>query len=136
MLGLGNNLTKFLRWLSNWFAISSKQTFKVQKSEQRCPRLYSCKSTSIIYMSSDWQISFGCTIRVLKVNYFHLLCRKKSSNWNNGLILMLLLFFINKIKKLRQFSEKNLNKRALNHIVWYTNHFSHWNTNQILLFIS
>ena len=45
---------------------------------------------------------------------------------------MLLLFFINKIKNLRQFSEKKiLNKRALNHVVWYTNHFSHWNTTKM-----
>ena len=32
--------------------------------------------------------------------------KKNTSNWNHGLILMLLLFFINKIKNLRQFSEK------------------------------
>ena len=43
-------------------------------------------------------------IRVLKVNYFHLLSKKNTSNWNHGLILMLLLFFINKIKDLRQIS--------------------------------
>ena len=36
---------------------------------------------------------------------------------NHGLILMLLLFFINKMINLRQFSEKNLNKWALNHVV-------------------
>ena len=46
-------------------------------------------------------------IRVLKVNYFHLPKKKNTSNWNHGLILMLLLFFINKIQNLYQFSEKN-----------------------------
>ena len=51
----------------------------------------------------------------------------KSRVYCNGLTLMLLLFFINNIKNLHQFSEKNLNKRALNHVVWYTNHFLHWN---------
>ena len=39
------------------------------------------------------------------------------ANCNHGLIIMILLFFINKIKNLLQFLEKNLNKRALNHIV-------------------
>jgi hypothetical protein len=35
------------------------------------------------------------------------------------------LFFINKIKKFTSiFRKENLNKRALNHVVWYTNHFS------------
>ena len=34
------------------------------------------------------------------------------------------------------FRKKNLNKWALNHVVWYTNHFSHWNTTKISSFIS
>ena len=38
---------------------------------------------------------------------------KNTSNRNDGIVLMLLLFFINKIENLRQFSEKNLNKWAL-----------------------
>ena len=55
---------------------------------------------------------------VRKVNNFHLLSKKNNSNWNNGLILMLLLFFINKIKNLCQFfNKKHLNERTLNHIV-------------------
>ena len=37
--------------------------------------------------------------------------KKNTPNWNHGLILMLLLFFINKIQNLYQFSvEKNLKK--------------------------
>ena len=61
---------------------------------------------------------------------------KNTSNWNHGLISMLLLFFINKIRNLRQFSKKNLNKPALSHAVWYTNTFLHWNITKISLFIS
>ena len=68
-------------------------------------------------------------IRVLKVNYFHLSRKKDNSNWNCGLIFMPLLFIINEIKNLCQFSEeKNSKKWALNHVVWYKNQFSHWNT--------
>ena len=54
------------------------------------------------------------------------------SNWNNGLISNA----IKKIKNLRKFSEKKLNKQALNHDVWYTNIFLHWNATKISLFIS
>jgi hypothetical protein len=50
--------------------------------------------------------SFQKSDRVLKVNYFHLLRKKDTSNRNHGLILILLLFFINKIENLRQFSKK------------------------------
>jgi hypothetical protein len=63
-------------------------------------------------------------IRGLKVNYFHLPRKENTSNRNHGLILMLLLFFINKIQNLYQFSEKNLKKWGLNHVVRYTNQFS------------
>ena len=42
--------------------------------------------------------------------------KKNTSNWNHSLILMLLLIFIKKIKHLRQFLEKNLNKWAWNHL--------------------
>ena len=60
--------------------------------------------------------------------------KKNTSNWNHGLILILLLLFINKIKNLSQFSEKEeINKCALNQVVWCTNHFSHWNTTNYLL---
>ena len=44
--------------------------------------------------------------QILKVNYFHLPTEKIIPSWNHGLIFMLLLFFIYKIKNLRQFSEK------------------------------
>ena len=44
--------------------------------------------------------------------------KKNTANWNHGLIFMLLLFFINKIKDLRKFPEFFLlQKWALNHIV-------------------
>ena len=36
--------------------------------------------------------------------------KKNTPNWNHGLILMLLLFFINKIQNLYQFSEKESQK--------------------------
>ena len=62
-------------------------------------------------------------IRVLKVNYFTSSRKENIPNRKHGLILMLLLFFINKIKKLHQFSDKN----ALNKVVWCSNHFSQWN---------
>ena len=39
--------------------------------------------------------------------------KKNTSNWNHGLILMLLLFFINKIKNLRQFSETKISIKGL-----------------------
>ena len=44
--------------------------------------------------------------RVLKVNYFYLPREEITQNWNHGLIFMLVLFSINEIKNLRQFSEK------------------------------
>ena len=47
-----------------------------------------------------WQYGFE------KSNIFIFLEKKITSNRNHGLILMLLLFFINKIKNLRQFSGK------------------------------
>ena len=50
--------------------------------------------------------------RVLKVNYFHLLIEKNTSKWNHGLLLMLILLFINKIKNLSQLSEKDLSKNG------------------------
>ena len=75
-------------------------------------------------------------IGVLKVNYFHLPRKKITQNWNHGSIFMLQLFFINKIKNLRQFQEKSLQKLALNHVIWYINQFSHWYTTKTLLFIS
>ena len=43
------------------------------------------------YSAFIWQSSEFSKIRVLKVHYFHL-PRKKISNWNHGLILILLLF--------------------------------------------
>ena len=56
-------------------------------------------------------------LRVLKVNYFHLLSKKKYIKLKSWLNFNAIIVFINKIKNLHQFSEKNLNKRALNHIV-------------------
>jgi hypothetical protein len=56
-----------------------------------------------------WPQKFS-KIRVLKVNYFHLPRKKNTSNRNHGLILMLLLFFTNKIQNLYQFSEKKSQK--------------------------
>ena len=48
-------------------------------------------------------------VRVLKDNYFHLLKKTNISNRNHGIIVMLLLgFFMNKIKNSRQFSEKHI----------------------------
>ena len=44
-------------------------------------------------------------IKVLKVNYFHLL-RKKNLRWKSWLNFNAILFFINNIKDLHQFSEK------------------------------
>ena len=45
------------------------------------------------WISGGWGPQKFSKIRVLKVNYFHLLSKKNISNWNRGLILKLLLFF-------------------------------------------
>ena len=37
--------------------------------------------------------------------------QKKKSNWNHGLILMIILFFIGNVKNLRQFTKKNSTNR-------------------------
>ena len=39
--------------------------------------------------------------------------KKNTSNWNHGLILILLLFFINKIQNICQFPEKKNLKNGL-----------------------
>ena len=62
--------------------------------------------------------------------------KKIISNWNLGLILMLLLFLLIRLRIYVCFQRKNLNKWALNHNVRYTNHLSHWNTTKISLCVS
>ena len=51
-------------------------------------------------------------IRGLKVTYFHFPSTKNIPNWKHELIFMQLSFFINKIKNLRQFSEKYFSKNG------------------------
>ena len=108
----------------------SNEGFKIRK--KNCLRIKLLKGNYSIL-----RIGLMGASEIFKNQLFSSFQKKNTENWNHGLILMLLLFYINKIKNLRQFSgKKNLNKRALNHIVWYTNHFLHWNTTKISLFIS
>ena len=51
-------------------------------------------------------------IRGLKVTYFHFPSTKNIPNWKHELVFMQLSFFINKIKNLRQFSEKYFSKNG------------------------
>ena len=122
--------TPMIQVMSIRFVEFSNGGYKIRK-------VFAYESTYSKEFVEFWELDYWgprkfSKTRVLKVNYFHLL-RK------NYLKLKLWLYFsailLKTLKVYVNFQKKNLNKWALNHVVWYEKHFSHWNTTKNSLFI-
>ena len=72
---------------------------------QFCANIFLIRITSTYFWASEVFKN-----QSFKSQLFSSSLKKNTSNWNLGLILMLLLFFINKIQNLYQFSEKKSQK--------------------------
>ena len=74
---------------------------------QFCANIFLIQAT----LNYLWPRKFS-KIWFLNVNNFHLSRVKIDPNWNHELILMQLLFWINKIKNLHQFSDNHFSKNG------------------------
>ena len=74
---------------------------------QFCANIFLIRLTSTYFWASEVFKN-----QSFKSQLFSSSLKKNTSNWNLGLILMLLLFFINKIQNLYQFSEKKISKKG------------------------